>query len=210
VVVVNGGSKLRSFMSELKLDLGCGNNKKEGFIGVDSIKFDAVDIVADLTQKWPWEDNTVSEVHASHFVEHLTQSERCHFANELHRVLIPGGKATIIVPHWASCRAYGDPTHKWPAISEFWFYYLSKEWRMGNKEKGLGANAPHTDKQYYDQGFDCDFEAVWGYSMNPLLISRNQEYQTFAMSWYKEACQDLIATLTKKHNLPEIPKPNLI
>ena len=182
----------------MKLDLGCGNNKKEGFIGVDTIKFDKVDIVADLRQKWQWEDNSVEEVHASHFVEHLDQMERCHFANELYRVLIPGGKATIIVPHWASCRAYGDPTHRWTPISEFWFFYLSKEWRMGNTEKGLMANAPHTDAQWLPGGFNCDFDATWGYSMNPALASRNQEYQTFAMSWYKEACLDIMATLTKK------------
>jgi len=171
-------------MPELKLDLGCGNNKKEGFVGVDCIKFPAVDIVADLKDPWPWESNSVFEVHSSHFIEHLSQKERCHFANELYRVLIPGGKATIIVPHWASCRAYGDPTHIMPAVSEFWFYYLSKDWRLGNDTKvpPMMPNAPHTDKQYLEWGFNCDFDAVWGYSMNMALTTRNQEYQNFAMS----------------------------
>ena len=32
----------------LKLDLGCGLSKKEGFLGVDRRKFDGVDIVHDL------------------------------------------------------------------------------------------------------------------------------------------------------------------
>lgn len=168
----------------MKLDLGCGQNKKDGFVGVDCRNFKGVDKVADLTKKWPWKNGSVEEVHCSHFIEHLTAAERIHFANELHRVLKPGGKCTLIVPHWASCRAYGDLTHQWPPVSEFWFYYLSKDWRV--------TNAPHND------GYTCDFECTWGYSLHQELQARNQEYQMHAMTFWKEAAQDIIATLTRK------------
>lgn len=176
----------------MKLDFGCGPNPREGFEGVDAIDFPGkVAHVVDLTiTPWPWEDQSVEEAHASHFVEHLTADQRVAFCNELYRVLIPGGKCQIIVPHWASCRAYGDPTHQWPPISEFWFYYLDKNWRTGN--------APHTDLQFNPKGFNCDFQATWGYSMRGDILSRNQEYQQFAMSNYKEVLQDTIATLIKK------------
>jgi len=167
---------------KLKLDLGCGANKKEGFTGVDCIAFDGVDVVADLREPWKWEDNSVDEAHASHTLEHLTWPERVHFFNELWRVLKPGAKTTIVIPHWNSCRYYGDPTHKEP-MSEFAFYYLSKDWRKGN--------APHTD-------YTCDFDATWGYSLHPALAARNTEFQQFAIQWHKEACQDIIATVTKK------------
>lgn len=177
----------------LKLDLGCGPNKREGFLGVDVRPFDGkVDIVHDLTQPWPWGDASVEEANSSHFVEHLTAPQRIHFVNELYRVLQPGGKCTIVVPHWASCRAYGDLTHQWPPISEFWFYYLSSAWRVGN--------APHND------GYTCDFEATWGYSMRQDVAVRNQEFQQFAMANYKEACQDIIATLVKRVPSPEETK----
>lgn len=168
----------------MKLDLGCGMNKRDGFLGVDSRQFPGVDYVADLTKPWSWDDNSVEEIHCSHFVEHLTAPERIHFANELYRVLNPGGKATLITPHWASCRAYGDLTHQWPPVSEFWFYYLAKDWRA--------VNAPHND------GYTCDFEATWGYSLAAEIQPRNVEYQSFALRFYKEAAQDLIATLTKR------------
>lgn len=168
----------------MKLDFGCGKNKREGFTGVDIIPFEGVDVVADLSQKWPWEDNSVEEAHASHFVEHLDAKARIHFVNELYRVLKPGAKCTIIVPHWCASRAYGDLTHQWPPVTEFWFYYLSKVWR--------DANAPHNDF------YECDFDATWGYNLHPALASRNQEYQMNAIAWSKEAAQDLIATLTKK------------
>jgi hypothetical protein len=167
----------------IRLDLGCGKNKWEGFTGVDSRDF-GQDIIHDLTQTWPWENDSVSEVHCSHFVEHLNAEERIHFVNELYRVLKKGAKATIIVPHWASARAYGDLTHQLPPVSEFWFYYLNKDWRA--------QNAPHND------GYTCDFDATWGYSMHPALHVRNQEYQMYALSNFKEAAQDIIATLIKK------------
>lgn len=168
----------------MKLDLGCGKNKKEGFIGVDTRPFEGVDQVVDLTQKWPWEDNSVDEVNASHIVEHFEAKERIHFVNELYRVLKPGAKAFIVTPHWCSQRATGDLDHRWPPVSEFWYFYLSKEWR--------DVNAPHNDF------YSCDFDATWGYNMRPDIMVRNQEFQFFAMQNYKEACTDIIATLTKK------------
>ena len=175
----------------MKLDLGCGKGKKEGFEGVDKIAFEGVDHVFDLTTTpWPFEDASVDEVHCAHFVEHLTARQRVAFVNELSRVMKPTAKATIIVPHWASCRAYGDMTHQWPPVSEFWFYYLRKEWR--------DANCPHDDVDNRPDGYSCDFDATWGYSLNPSIHARNNEFQQFAITNYKEAAQDIIATLVKR------------
>lgn len=179
----------------LKLDFGCGPHPREGFEGVDRLPFDGkVKHVLDLTKRWPWRDGSVAEAHASHIVEHFPAVERVHFCNELYRVLVPDGTCQVIVPHWASCRAYGDPTHAWPPVSEFWFYYLSQQWRT--------ENAPHTDVMHWPQGFACHFEATWGYAMRPDLTVRNQEYQQFALANYKETCQDIIATLTKRPCAP--------
>lgn len=182
----------------VKLNLGSGPSKMEGFLSVDCIEFPEVDVVTDLLKKWPWKDSSVTEVHASHLVEHFGAWDRVYFWNELHRVLIPGGKATIITPYWASGRAYGDPSHVWPPVSEFAFYYLSKEWRLGDKEKNILPNAPHTDVTYIKGGFACDFEATWGYSLHPTVQLRNQEAQQFMVQFYKEAAQDIVATLTKR------------
>ena len=178
----------------IRLDIGCGPNKREGFVGLDAIAFPNVDHVVNAgTERWPFEDGSVEEAHASHFIEHLTNLndkwERVHFFNELWRVLKPGGKATLIFPHWASTRYYGDPTHKEP-FSEMGFYYLSKDWRK--------TDAPHACAEHNPNGYACDFEATWGYSLHPSLQTRNPEYQQFALGNYKEAAQDIIATLVKK------------
>lgn len=173
----------------VRLDLGAGPNTKAGFTGVDSISFPGISVVTDLREKWPFEDSSVDEAHSSHCLEHFTAMERVHFFNELYRVLKPGAKCLIITPHWSSCRAYGDPTHKWPPVSEFAWFYLSKQWRAGN--------APHTDEANLAGGFNCNFEVQWGYALSPEVQNRNQEYQQFAMANYKDVCHDMIATLTK-------------
>lgn len=174
----------------IKLDLGCGSRKKEGFLGVDQYPMENVDVVLDIgTAPWPWEDGSVEEIHASHFLEHLTAMQRVHFMNEAFRVLKDGGKATIITPHWASNRAYGDFTHQWPPVAEMFFYYLKQDWR--------NLNAPHTDKKWNPQGYSCNFDATWGYSFTPELGARHPEHVQFALSNYKEAAQDIYATLTK-------------
>jgi SAM-dependent methyltransferase len=176
----------------IKLDLGCGPNKREGFIGIDQFAFDGeVDHVLNIgSERLPYDDGSVEEIHTSHFIEHLTPVERCHVINECYRVLKIGGKVTIIVPHWGSCRAYGDPSHQWPPVSEFWFYYLDKNWRQ--------SQAPHTDKKTWPLGYDCDFMATWGYSLHESLNLRNSEYQQNAVQWFKEAIQDIQATLVKR------------
>lgn len=188
-------------MSELiRIDLGCGPNKQPGFIGVDQYPMAGVDVVLNVgTDPWPWADSSVDEIHSSHFLEHLGPEERCHVMNETYRVLKPGkwvngqpegGRARFIVPHWSSCRAYGDPTHRWQPLGEFWPFYLDKNWRA--------SNAPHTDKKWLSWGYDCDFEFVTGQAWNPVLNVRNDEYKQFAMAWYKEAVHDLHINLVPR------------
>lgn len=171
----------------LKLDLGCGKRKCDpSFVGVDCRPFEGVDIVHDLTKPWPWENDSVDQVYCSHFIEHLERMERVHFANELFRVLKPGGQALLIGPHWASCRAYGDMDHKWPPLSEFWIYYLNKAWR--------DINAPHDD--FYTCDFTYNQNGV-GFSLRQDITLRHIEYQQFALANFKEAASDIHFNLTK-------------
>lgn len=174
--------KLAVVETPLRLDLGSGPNKRDGFTGVDILPFDGkVDQVFDLRKSpWPWKSESVDEVHSSHFIEHLTGPERVVFFNELHRVMRKDAKATIIVPHWSSGRAYGDLTHQWPPVVEFFWYYVDRAWRE--------ANAPHV-------GLTCDFHATWGYSVTPAWQARNQETQMFGLNHYREVAQDMITTL---------------
>lgn len=166
----------------LKLDLGSGPHVREGFEGADIIDF-GQKYVLDLRKKWPWKDNSVDEVNSAHTVEHLDSDERVFFFNELYRVLKPGAKAYILVPYYMSTRAYGDPTHKWPPISEMFWSYLNRNWRA--------TQAPHV-------GYRCDFDFTYGYSLQEPWASRSEETRQFALMHYKEVAADMMATLIKK------------
>ena len=176
----------------MKLDLGCGPNKRPDFYGVDILPaFNGkpaeecgVDLVFDLrTTPWPWESDSVEEAFSSHFVEHLTGTERVGFFNELCRVMQKGARALIVTPHWSHACAYGDPTHQWPPMSEWYAYYLNAEWRK--------VNAPHAP-------YTCDFDFMVGGSWDPWLQTRNPEFQQEKMQHNINSFRDLHVTLTKR------------
>ncbi len=134
---------------------------------------------------WPHKSGTIDFVKATNLVPFLTPKERIRFVNELFRVLKVGGKAQLIMPHWCSARAMGDLSFEFPPITEAWFPHLNKEWRK--------AQAPWGNTWYR-----CDFDHTLGYGLHPGIINRNQEYQQHAVTFWKEAAQDLIVTLTKR------------
>jgi SAM-dependent methyltransferase len=170
----------------VRLDIGCGTKKEKGYVGIDKIAFEGVDIVCDIgKEKWPLADDSVDEAQALQVVEHLVPEERIHFVNELYRVLKKGAKCLIVTPHWSAARAYGDLTHVWPPVSEFWYPYLNAAWRKDN--------APHETR------YTCDFDfPPGGYSVREDWKLRNDEMQQFALQNYKEAAQELAQSVQKR------------
>jgi len=59
----------------LKLDLGAGQSPREGFEGVDLHAAETKHRVDLFKFPFPWEDDSVDELHSSHFVEHLPARE---------------------------------------------------------------------------------------------------------------------------------------
>lgn len=167
----------------VKYDLGCGNNKQEGYIGVDASKDCQADVVFDLNQpKWTFaKDESASDLFCSHFVEHV--DSLMNFFNEAHRILIPGGQLVVIAPYYSSIRCWQDPTHK-NAISEASFFYYNKEWRNIN---GL-SHYPIT----------ADFDFNYGYRFSPEWASRSDEARAFAVKHYINVIEDIYVTLTKR------------
>jgi SAM-dependent methyltransferase len=200
---------------EVRLDLGCGKSKKAGFFGIDRRKFEGVDAVADLSEKtWVFLQpqlgklqlipiqkdgstmfvlpaSSVAEIHCSHFLEHLEHNqrrpERVRFMNELWRVLMPGGVGTIVTPHWASNRTYGDFTHADKPVAESFYMYLNRDWRH--------TNAPDNDVEFNPDGYDCDFDFEIGYGLHPDFEEQPNQKKDFALKWYKDAVVELHARI---------------
>lgn len=200
-----GQAKLKAVkkVEPIKLDLGCGIRKREGFTGIDIIKFDGVDKVVDLRKMpWPWADNSVAEIHSSHFVEHLSWPERIVFFNEAWRVLEADAKVTIITPDPSHDCYWGDPTHG-PAMSGWYVLYLDKEWRLGVKDAdGKWARDPRGNERLPNAphvAYTCDFTSganALGWDQS--VMSRNDEYKMFAALHYRNAVRDLYVNLVAR------------
>ncbi|MBU0649657.1 class I SAM-dependent methyltransferase [Patescibacteria group bacterium] len=98
-------------MAKVILNLGCNDSRLPGTVGVDIIKRPAVDVVHDLNHiPYPFPDNHADEIHMYHVLEHLDNPIKV--IEELHRILKPGGRLYLRVPHFSSLYAWGDITHK--------------------------------------------------------------------------------------------------
>ena len=133
---------------KIKLDLGCGFRKKDGFIGIDRFDYSGryddfiCGEIPEVLSKF--KDNSISEIHACDFIEHIPQNKVIFFMNEIYRILKAGGTFEIFVPPTTGRGAFCDPTHVsfWNDLS---FRYYDKTW-----EKGL------TDSY----GIKADFETI--------------------------------------------------
>ena len=93
----------------MKLNLGCGNKAKYGFIGVDKYPCDAVEVIADICEELPFEASTVEEIFMDNVIEHILDIPA--LFEELHRICKPKAKITLFTPHFASHASWRDPTH---------------------------------------------------------------------------------------------------
>jgi SAM-dependent methyltransferase len=105
---------------EMKLNLGCGEDYREGYMNVDFHDHVRVDKVWNLNQlPYPFSENTFSEIIASHVLEHLDNP----FAvmKELHRISKKDGRVHIKVPHFS--RGFTHAEHKAGFDVTFPYYF---------------------------------------------------------------------------------------
>lgn len=82
----------------VKLNLGCGNDYREGYVNVDMNTSHRVDLVSDVTWLQSVADQSCAEVLAQDVLEHIPRSRGATALHEWNRVLRPGGRLTLRVP----------------------------------------------------------------------------------------------------------------
>lgn len=107
----------------MKINLGCGHDKREGWVNVDSRKNAHPDVVADLEKKLPFEKEVADEILLRHVLEHVR--DPISLIEECHRILKKGGKLEVITPHVSQFQSIGELDHKRAGLSVFSFHYTT-------------------------------------------------------------------------------------
>ena len=88
----------------MKLHLGAGPQRLEGWLNIDNLPYPGVDRVLDVTAGLPFED--VQFIFAEHFIEHLQFDAAMELMRECRRVLRDDGVLRLSTPNldwvWAS------------------------------------------------------------------------------------------------------------
>lgn len=95
-----------------KLNLGCGNDIRKGWLNVDRESMLGVDFLADLSRPGCLADlpeNHFEDIEMSHILEHIP--EPLPLLEEIWRVAAPNANLYIKVPHGAHDMAFADPQH---------------------------------------------------------------------------------------------------
>ena len=130
------------------LDIGCGRNKVEGATGLDHAELPGVDIVCNLNEALPLEDESYDVVVANQVLEHI--DNMIGLVYEAHRVLKKGGIFVIHCPYFRSSWAWIDPTHVRAFTVSSLDYFCEGTWIYSQnrfKEYGFKSLDVYLDRQ---------------------------------------------------------------
>ena len=86
-------------VNEIKLNLGCGNDIRRGYVNVDCREINGIDLCYDMGKhSIPFEDETVSEILLKDSLEHLSWRIVDNFLKDCYRALKKGGRIHIQCP----------------------------------------------------------------------------------------------------------------
>lgn len=144
----------------IRLDIGCGQNKQPGYIGMDSRRVPGVDIVHDITKTpWPLPANCVITSVMSHLWEHIPPWRTLAVMEEIHRISKPDAVVLLSGPFGLGFRFVQDPTHCNP-VNEATFAYWdplhpSKLWEQVYQPSPMHIEAFEIVPANGDRDFEC-------------------------------------------------------
>lgn len=94
------------------LELGGGENPATDGVNVDVAAVPGVDVVADVTEEWPFERESFDRIEAHHVLEHLPHEDLPTVFRQVAETLRDDGEFYAEVPLAHSRSAKNDPTHR--------------------------------------------------------------------------------------------------
>ncbi len=156
-----------------KIDLGCGNTKKNGFIGVDCLSLPNVDIIHNLNQfPYPFKSDEIDEIWMDQCLEHVEHPTMV--VDEIYRICKNGAKITIGVPFFRSVYAFIDPTHR-NFFTPEWFNYFDPN-HVFYKRYAYSSSQFSVDRIQFDREWDIYFYknyifVKWRLLLHKLIVS---------------------------------------
>ena len=84
----------------MKLNLGCGNDKRTLWLNCDIDEGINPDKIVDMRLRLPFRDNSIEEIYCDNILEHIDSDILMEYTlPEIARILEPDGKLTVIVPY---------------------------------------------------------------------------------------------------------------
>jgi SAM-dependent methyltransferase len=134
----------------MKIDFGCGQQKKNGYVGVDTLSLPGVDVVHDLNIiPYPFEDSVACDIWLDNVLEHLNNPLKV--MEEIYRISRNDAKVIVGVPYFRSFYSIIDPTHK-NFFGVYWFSYFDPSHPFHSRYKYTEAQFK-LDRLEFDREF---------------------------------------------------------
>lgn len=136
---------------DLKLNVGCGNNLKTGWVNIDCSA--NANLQLDMREQMPFPNGSVQMIYSEHFLEHLNYPDDARrFLSESFRVLEPGGTFSVGVPDaGGALLGYANACDRRQGESNPWH----PEWCKTEME-----HINFLFRQGFDHRFAYDFETM--------------------------------------------------
>ena len=167
----------------MKINLGSGHKRFDGFLNIDSDESTNPHILCDIGKEvLPIEDSVVDEIIAHHILEHLGGDDFFHVLKEMYRVCCDGAIIHVIVPHFRHDYFYGDPTHVRPITIEMMSRFSRK-----NNDIEFSGNPGTT---LFAHRLEVDFE----------ITEYHYDIEDWFLKQYKESSNEVVDLAARIYN----------
>ncbi len=119
----------------MKIQLGCGDCYKKGFVNIDYYDKSVADQIMPST-KLTFKDNSISLAEANYFLEHLSYVDCYRTIEEIYRVLIPNGAFLLKVPNYEKIvREWLKQNNRQKWRSKWSIQIWGGQWHVGHFHK---------------------------------------------------------------------------
>jgi predicted SAM-dependent methyltransferase len=214
-------------ITEKKINLACGNNKIEGYVGVDIVKTEVTDYIIDL-ERYPWdiESESVEDIICSHYIEHINHDTTI---KDLVESFVISNTYDELRKNFLTRIDYIKEKIKHPFMpTDGLFKFMEEIYRILKPEGKIRIIAPYYASiraiqdpthvrsigevtfMYFNKDWralnklehytttTCNFDFVYGYNMQQEFLNKHVEQRTYAMKHYWNVIDDIDVTLTKK------------